>query len=181
MTSVQYQLTSPSWVDFVPDSHQSRSTRTMHYLGSLPLLPAPLAAPAILAFLTLVNKVLGSPTTMSYSVIISPSLSGIPSKSLEWECEWGRCLSLGHAEYDRFLTASYKPGSIEGIWEGMFTVRVHFVPPLLHPDPMLVYRIYRICRIVIRGSSAGVTEEHGCSTSTNMEAPRISSSLYGIF
>ncbi|KAF4586280.1 hypothetical protein EYR38_010555 [Pleurotus pulmonarius] len=117
----QYQLTSPSWVDFVPDSHQSRSNKTMHYLGSLPLLPAPLAAPAILAFLTLVNKVLGSPTTMSYSVITSPSLSGIPSKSLEWECEWGRCLSLGHGEYDRFLTASYKPGSIEGIWEGMFT------------------------------------------------------------
>ncbi|KAL0952617.1 hypothetical protein HGRIS_006868 [Hohenbuehelia grisea] len=119
----KYNLTSPSWIEFVPKPHLGSSKNTMYYLGSHPLTPPPLAAPAILSFLTLVNKMLESPSTLGYAAVTRPSISPSlgPCRSLEWECEWGRCISLGQAYFNKFLTDSYKPGSVEGVWEGMFT------------------------------------------------------------
>ncbi|KAF8999854.1 hypothetical protein BDQ17DRAFT_1360555, partial [Cyathus striatus] len=81
--------------------------------------PPPLATPAILSFLTLVNKLSQSVTT---AVPLPPSDGPVLSDpTSEWSCEMYRCLSLGSGKFSKFLTKSFKPGSLEGVWEGLFT------------------------------------------------------------
>lgn len=45
--------------------------------------------------------------------------------SSEWDGEWARTLSIGdpHLVMGNTLTDAFKPGSLEGVWEGLFTVR----------------------------------------------------------
>ncbi|KAJ6492926.1 hypothetical protein C8R47DRAFT_427049 [Mycena vitilis] len=110
----KYPLTDPSWVDFRPDSPQP-PTHTVHYSGEHQLKTPPLATPAILSFLTLVN--------LKAKLIDFSSHLEVPTKpdSNEWEYELGRCLSLSRPEFDHGLTESFRPGSVEGTWEGIFT------------------------------------------------------------
>ncbi|KAJ7630089.1 hypothetical protein DFH06DRAFT_1480171 [Mycena polygramma] len=113
---VQYPLTDPSWVGFRPDSPQPQPpTHTVHYSGEHQLKTPPLATPAILSFLTLVN--------LKAKLIDFSSHLEVPTKpeSNEWEYELGRCLSLSRPEFDNGLTQSFRPGSVEGTWEGIFT------------------------------------------------------------
>lgn len=46
--------------------------------------------------------------------------------SREWEAEWARTLSVGDPclAMGNTLTEAFKPGSLEGVWEGLFTVRL---------------------------------------------------------
>ncbi|KAG6820260.1 hypothetical protein H0H93_003268 [Arthromyces matolae] len=117
----KYELTNPPWHQFVPKSRIPR-TASIDYFSQHPhLAPPPLATPAILSFLTLVNKLAEG---VGYSTPIPPSVS--PSHlrlrdKAEWECEWQRCVILGRGNFDNILTDAFKPGSIEGVWEGMFT------------------------------------------------------------
>jgi|ERR1700722_20350374 len=127
LTIVQYNLTSPSWVDFTPTSSPDPSETVTHYGEPLSLIPPPLATPAILSFVTLLNMVspfslgLGAVGISNLYVPIIPSVW--PRDSCEWECEWERCCSLGQAKFCNLLTGSFRPGSIEGLWEGIFTVK----------------------------------------------------------
>ncbi|KAJ7827891.1 hypothetical protein B0H14DRAFT_3719942, partial [Mycena olivaceomarginata] len=109
----KYPLTDPSWVNFLPESPQ-HATHIVHYSEAHQLKTPPLATPAILSFLTLVNL---------KAKLIDLSHLEIPMKaeSNEWEYELGRCLSLSRPEFDNGLTESFRPGSIEGTWEGIFT------------------------------------------------------------
>jgi hypothetical protein len=46
----------------------------------------------------------------------------------EWEADWARILSLANPKSimsDR-PSQSFTPGSLEGVWEGIFTVRFFF-------------------------------------------------------
>ncbi|KAJ7153448.1 hypothetical protein C8R43DRAFT_446153 [Mycena crocata] len=110
----KYPLTDPSWVNFLPESPQP-STHIVHYSEAHQLKTPPLATPAILSFLTLVN--------LKAKLIDLSSPLALPMKpeSNEWEYELGRCLSLSRPEFDKGLTESFRPGSVEGTWEGIFT------------------------------------------------------------
>ncbi|KAK7055506.1 hypothetical protein R3P38DRAFT_2847440 [Favolaschia claudopus] len=115
----KYPLTDPSWVSFIPSpppcpadviSPENENKQIMQ------LKTPPLATPAILSFLTLVN--------LKARFIDIASHLDLPMKaeSNEWEYEMGRCLSLSRLDFDKGgLTESFRPGSIEGIWEGIFT------------------------------------------------------------
>ncbi|RDB17639.1 hypothetical protein Hypma_001088 [Hypsizygus marmoreus] len=118
----KYDLTNPSWDRFLPAPRYPQPKPVTYYDQPCIISPPPLATPAILAFLTLVNKLAEG---VGYSTPLPPShpsaIVPIVRHQLEWECEWERCLSLGQPEYDKFLTAAFRPGSIEGVWEGLFT------------------------------------------------------------
>lgn len=107
--STQYHLTCPSWVDFIPDSQPNSGHPVIHFSGEYKLTPPPLATPAILSFLALVNQLKG---IGEYSAPLPQLDPPIPdkSRSQEWECEWDRCLSLGQASFGHALTGSFRPG-----------------------------------------------------------------------
>ncbi|KAF7321100.1 hypothetical protein HMN09_00197700 [Mycena chlorophos] len=114
----KYPLTSPSWVKFLPESPH-HATEIVHYSEPHQLRTPPLATPAILAFLTLVN--------LKTKQIDFSSHLDLPSKpdSHEWEYERGRCISLSRpeSEFGRVvdLSDAFRSGSVEGTWEGIFT------------------------------------------------------------
>ncbi|KAJ7607347.1 hypothetical protein FB45DRAFT_948125 [Roridomyces roridus] len=110
----KYPLTDPSWVNFLPDS-RPHSTNIVHYSEAHQLKVPPLATPAILSFLTLFNL-------KAKALDFGPTLE-IPIKAgcNEWEYELGRCLSLSRPNLDKGVTESFRPGSVEGTWEGIFT------------------------------------------------------------
>ncbi|KAJ7271090.1 hypothetical protein C8J57DRAFT_1320679 [Mycena rebaudengoi] len=110
----KYPLTDPSWVNFLPDSPR-HSSHVVHYSEGHQLKTPPLATPAILSFLTLVNL---KAKQIDFS---SPVSLPMKADSNEWEYELGRCLSLSRPQFDKGLTQSFRPGSIDGTWEGIFT------------------------------------------------------------
>ncbi|KIL64648.1 hypothetical protein M378DRAFT_78064 [Amanita muscaria Koide BX008] len=119
LSAHQYHLSLYPWTDFLPYRPRSQSSTTTYYSEELHVEPAPLATPAILSFLTLVNKMAED---NAYPTSSNPS-TYLPMKnnSLEWECEWGRCTSNQIHQIGGILSASFRPGSIEGVWEGFFT------------------------------------------------------------
>ncbi|KAF7297339.1 hypothetical protein MIND_00967300 [Mycena indigotica] len=110
----KYQLTDPSWVKFLPEPPE-RTTPVMHYSEPHQFCTPPLATPAILAFLTLVNL---KTKQIDFSSHIDLPMK---SESNEWEHELGRCLSLSRPDFGNTLTECFQSGSVEGTWEGIFT------------------------------------------------------------
>ncbi|KAF7307869.1 hypothetical protein MKEN_01147400 [Mycena kentingensis (nom. inval.)] len=114
----KYPLTDPCWVNFLPDSPQ-HSTPIVHYSEQHNLRTPPLATPAILSFLTLVNL-----KTRAFDFAAHMDLPLKPDSdngAHEWEFELGRCLSLSRPEFGSMLTESFRSGSVQGTWEGIFT------------------------------------------------------------
>ena len=60
----------------------------------------------------------------------STSLSDGPS-SQRWDCVWERCIGPGHGishvDPANGLPRYYRPGSLEGAWEGLFAVRTSYL------------------------------------------------------
>ncbi|PPR05093.1 hypothetical protein CVT24_010080 [Panaeolus cyanescens] len=105
-----YNLTNPTWLEFDPKfSSRSLKPATV-YAKSLHVAPPPLATAAILSYTTLLNR--------KKAVPLPPS-DAPPSRQhfKEWESEWGRCF----IKSKRNVTECFRPGSIEGVWEGFFT------------------------------------------------------------
>ena len=121
----------PAWADFVPDHTVGRYAAPPAYAEYPSLSPPPLAAPAILSYLTLDPR---SPTNADALHPLSPLVpSSVPSVrvSSEWDCEWERCKRLaGHeSSTPESPIGTFKPGSMEGIWEGLFTVSISLTLP----------------------------------------------------
>ncbi|KAF5353489.1 hypothetical protein D9756_007959 [Leucocoprinus leucothites] len=114
----KYNIAVPSWTEFLPPSTTHTSSRITHFGQNFELTVLPVAIPAILSFLTLVNQ------PSSFGPLLQPSSplkSVVRTKpSSEWDSEWARCQLLGQTEHDTFLTEAFKPGSTEGVWEGQF-------------------------------------------------------------
>ena len=65
-------------------------------------------------------------------------------ESVEWEADWARCVAGGQGENGQGMNGTgtgigcgvakgveaeaFRPGSLEGVWEGLFTVRSGLVP-----------------------------------------------------
>ncbi|KAG6833397.1 hypothetical protein H0H87_007382 [Tephrocybe sp. NHM501043] len=113
----KYELTNPAWHRFIPISSLSSTDRLTYLSEERALVAPPLAAPAILSFLTLVNKLSETERTEAEgpdpdSTTPSPPFPpSRPQKKLEWECEWQRCVTLGRGEYGNILAGSFRPGS----------------------------------------------------------------------
>ncbi|EKM52375.1 uncharacterized protein PHACADRAFT_260696 [Phanerochaete carnosa HHB-10118-sp] len=121
----KYPSCYPDWVDFVPRGPNTAPTTIRHFSSEFRLVaPAPAPA-AILAYLTLANKSGVSWDSISYSKPIFPPLDvdRTARTSAERDCEWARLRNL--AEPKIFLrptmSGAFTPGSLEGVWEGVFT------------------------------------------------------------
>lgn len=104
----QYNLTTPSWTEFLPTSNPNSPSLVHHFNQNFELTPLPVAVPAILSFLTLVNKS-SSPSPVPHPTSSLKSIVHIKPSS-EWDCEWARCVSLSQMEYDSILSEIFKPG-----------------------------------------------------------------------
>ena len=123
----QYPLCYPSWCDFIPKLPYKEVSRIRHYSTDIIVAaPAP-AAPAILAYLTLANKLTVSWEALNYVKPLAPTVASlVPTRSsTEWEGEWVRTLSVADPKVVMGNTPSgaFRPGSLQGVWEGLFTVR----------------------------------------------------------
>jgi hypothetical protein len=124
----QYPSCYPDWVDFIPRSCKHTPTVVRHFMIDLKLVaPAPAPA-AILAYLTLVNKLSSSWTVDNTSKVRLAPIGVVhkAQKSLEREGEWARLCSLANPKVllRPRLSGAFTPGSFEGVWEGIFTVRL---------------------------------------------------------
>ncbi|KAF8628574.1 hypothetical protein AX17_005970 [Amanita inopinata Kibby_2008] len=119
LSAHQYHLTGLPWIEFRPTQPVMNPSSVVYYSQKLQLEPPPLATPAILSFLTLVNTLAED---SAYPTPLAPSTyPPIRNNSLEWECEWGRCVNAGKRLRNEASLISFKPGSIDGVWEGFFT------------------------------------------------------------
>lgn len=115
-------------MDFIPRSYKQEPATVRHFASDLELVvPAP-ASPAILAYLTLVNKLNVSWETTNFLKPLYPSVDvmRVPRLSSECDCDWARIRSLAQPKVllGNTLTGAFVPGSLEGVWEGIFTVSV---------------------------------------------------------
>jgi len=115
-----YSLCTPSWVNFNPSLTPKDGSVLTHYGMPLRLAPPAPAAPAILAYLTLVNQLSVAWDTISYMKPPDPTLPAVlGATSTEWEAEWSRALAgVAVAGSQECVLV---PGSLDGFWEGLFT------------------------------------------------------------
>ncbi|KAI0791033.1 hypothetical protein C8Q75DRAFT_86094 [Abortiporus biennis] len=121
----KYPLCYPSWNDFIPVKCNTVPSRIRHFSTELQMVaPAP-AAPAILSYLTLANALAVSFESLNYIKPLAPTvLSSVTTKSsAEWDGEWNRALSVGNSDIvlGNTLSQAFKPGCLDGVWEGLFT------------------------------------------------------------
>lgn len=122
LCAAQYPVCRPAWVDFVPDHKLGRSALPPAYAEYPSFSPLPLTAPAVLSFLSL------APHRLTGADALQPTSPTVPSsvspQSSEWDCEWERCKRLAgkDAPTTENPSATFKPGTMEGVWEGLFTV-----------------------------------------------------------
>ncbi|KAE9389799.1 hypothetical protein BT96DRAFT_1002898 [Gymnopus androsaceus JB14] len=121
----RYPLVSPSWTEFNPSSNTRGAPHPM-VESNLGLKAPALSVPAILSFISLLSHL---NERADYCTPLVPSHAAPPSKFLntvgnEWECEWGRSTTLGTMKLPgdkKKLSNAFRPGSLEGLWEGIFT------------------------------------------------------------
>ncbi|KAF9221738.1 hypothetical protein BS17DRAFT_736882 [Gyrodon lividus] len=120
----RYAICQPSWAEFVPEPQgTTSSTLVTHFSETYRLKPPTLASPAILSSLAM--RILAPRREVSSAGSHLPqapaSLPLSTRRSEEWDSDWHRCVNLGQANYCRTLSGAYILGSIEGVWEGLFT------------------------------------------------------------
>ncbi|KAI0659610.1 hypothetical protein C8Q70DRAFT_985514 [Cubamyces menziesii] len=121
----QYPLCYPPWNEFAPPCRTRGASAIKHFGHSLKMAPPASAPPAILAYLNLANKLSVSWDTVHY---MKPPCATPPSLApglscAEWEAEWNRGLHLADTSkpFGTTYSGAFIPGSLEGVWEGLFT------------------------------------------------------------
>jgi len=66
-------------------------------------------------------------------------------QGVDWDDEWKRCSSLGQTDVHRDPCGPFVPGSIQGIWEGIFTVRDMDVCRVLSNQGPTVHGFLFVC------------------------------------
>lgn len=122
----KYPICHPSWTDFLCRSEAMvPSSVVTHFSETYRLNPPTLAPAAILAFLTLALHML-HPAQANYATQYSfqspASLSLTMRRSEDWDTDWYRCINLGQSDRRRAFSETYVLGSLEGVWEGIFSV-----------------------------------------------------------
>ncbi|KAI0691800.1 hypothetical protein BC835DRAFT_1407197 [Cytidiella melzeri] len=142
----KYPACYPDWQEYLPKNFRCQPTSIRHYSTNLKVVaPAP-AAPAILAYLTLVNSINMSWGTTNYMKPIFPPVEVDTSlrMSSEWEADWARITSLANPKgaLSGQPSGSFTPGSLEGVWEGIFTYTefTSYAALLSGAPPSVLYR-----------------------------------------
>lgn len=122
----KYPVCRPSWTEFLPRSEAILPPCFVtHFSEAYQLNPPTLAPAAILTFLTLALGIL-VPAQANHAggLSIQPpaSLSLTMRRSDDWDTDWYRCINLGQSNRCGAFSGAYVLGSLEGIWEGVFTV-----------------------------------------------------------
>lgn len=127
LTEHQYNLTTAPWAEFFPERQPPAPGTVTHYSQIIRAAPPPLAAPAILSFLAFTNRATSfTDNNLVYTSLVTPSnSSSVSSLSWEWESEWARCIASGKSNPTSAPSGSFRPGSIDGVWEGVFVVRTY--------------------------------------------------------
>jgi len=81
-----------------------------------------MATPAILCYFSLMRAILGLGRGVYKGPHAPNGSSSYPDQSLEWETDWHRCINLAKSALSSQYSGSYRPGSLQGVWEGVFTV-----------------------------------------------------------
>lgn len=122
----KYSISHPSWTEFLPRSEAILPPSVItHFSETYRLSPPTLSPAAILIFLTLALRVLVSPRADhagGHSLQFPASILSATRRSEDWDTEWYRCISLGQSDRCRAFSKAYIPGSMDGVWEGVFTV-----------------------------------------------------------
>lgn len=119
----KYNICHAPWEDFVPRSCLLEPSFINHYSNTYQLTPPTMAIPAILSYLSLVGPLVGS-TRINYKgphAPISFPSSELLNDSFEWEADWQRCMNLAENPLASQFSGAYKVGSLQGVWEGVFT------------------------------------------------------------
>ncbi|KAG1740669.1 hypothetical protein EDB19DRAFT_1708301 [Suillus lakei] len=117
----KYNICHTPWKDFIPRSCPHEPTHIHHYSNSYHLTPPTMAIPAILSYLSLVGPLLG-PTRVVYKGPHTPnSFTFSLNQSFEWEADWQRCMNLAKNPLAGQFPGAYIVGSLQGVWEGVFT------------------------------------------------------------
>lgn len=124
----KYPLCHPSWTEFLPRSEATSPPYVItHFSEAYRLTPPTLAPAAILTLLTLALRIL-APAQANHSGGLSlqppASLSLTMRRSEDWDADWYRCINLGKSDRCGALSGAYVLGSLEGVWEGVFTVSI---------------------------------------------------------
>ncbi|OAX40984.1 hypothetical protein K503DRAFT_736551 [Rhizopogon vinicolor AM-OR11-026] len=117
----KYNLCHIPWTDFSPMSRPLEPRCISHYSNSYRLTPPTMAAPAILSYFSLMAVFLGR-TRGTYKGPRPPhDFPFSPDQSFEWDTDWQRCINLAKSALTSQYSGSYMPGSLQGVWEGVFT------------------------------------------------------------
>jgi hypothetical protein len=174
----------------VPNQTAGRRSAAPPAYASYPSLsPPPLAAPAVLSYLSLATRPsTGADTVKPWSPLVPSSVSPQVCMSSEWDCEWERCKRLAgiHGPTSESPSGTFKPGTMEGIWEGLFTVSLLllFSPggtPFTRWNASLVprsaffivHRIHGICRTAVRRASTDTEQDPGRPAPADMALARV--------
>lgn len=110
----RYALTNNTWSEYVPEQVETEPLDFIAYGEKIALSPLPVGTPATFAYLSLFSK------TRSARAAASAQNSPLASQTLRLkDCAWERG-AVPPPEVP--LSNIFKPGSIDGIWEGTFTV-----------------------------------------------------------
>ena len=98
-----------------------------HFGAQLKIAPPAPAPPATLAYLMLANKLSVSWDAIHYMKPPSATPPSLAPRvcSEEWDAEWNRGVHLADTSkpLGTAFSGAFIPGSLEGVWEGLFTVR----------------------------------------------------------
>lgn len=113
----KYSPTLLRWGSFDATVEYTRNTSPA-YLG-VDLSPPPLMTAAILVFLAIVNRLAKSPGyNQLYETPVGPTLPKFDPT--EWDADWTRSVDRP-LSLDVSIADVYRPGSVEGVWQGLFT------------------------------------------------------------
>ena len=181
------------WGLFDATEDYTRTTAT--YYEDIKLAPPPASTPGILAFLTIVNRLVNRPGYTLSDNGIGPSLPTFYGG--EWDADWSRSIDRPistHASicdvYQPRRFAQPSPGassslltpraSIEGVWQGLFTVSLRtqthqFLDALIYHLQSTVHRIHVVRASPCRRAAQHPSAQHRRPAPANLETPRISS------
>jgi len=80
-----------------------------------------MATPAILSYFSLMAVSLGRTRGVYKGPRPPQDFSSSSDQSFEWATDWQRCINLAKSALTSQYSGSYMPGSLQGVWEGVFT------------------------------------------------------------
>ncbi|CAK5271512.1 unnamed protein product [Mycena citricolor] len=117
----KYPIAHVSWAHFHPPQDEPHTAATATYYSDVHRLRIPpVGAPTILSFLSIVNLKTKF-VDFSAPPYASTAETAAGPAGPRWASELARCLSISRPQLDTQLQAAFRPGSIDGTWEGIFT------------------------------------------------------------